>query len=71
VDAELDYRALPARDDPVGLFMIASVGKGEQFTKGRQMAASIGLTPKQYSSGGKERLLGIRSVVVRGRLEMQ
>jgi len=39
--------------------MIASVGNGEQFTKGRQMAASIGLTPKQYSSGGKDRLLGI------------
>jgi transposase len=39
--------------------MIASVGNGEQFTKGRQMAASIGLTPKQFSSGGKERLLGI------------
>ncbi len=70
MDAELDYGALPARDDPVGLFMIASVGKGEQFTKG-QMAASIGLTPKQYSSGGKERLLGIRSVVMRGRLEMR
>ena len=39
--------------------MIASVGSAEQFTKGRQMAASIGLTPRQYSSGGKERLLGI------------
>jgi transposase len=34
-------------------------GNGEQFTKGRQMSASIGLTPKQYSSGGKDRLLGI------------
>lgn len=39
--------------------LIASVGDGTQFTKGRQMAASIGLTPKQYSSGGKDRLLGI------------
>lgn len=39
--------------------LIAVVGNGEQFTKGRQMAASIGLTPKQFSSGGKERLLGI------------
>ncbi len=39
--------------------MIASIGNGEQFTKGRQMAASIGLTPRQYSSGGKDRLLGI------------
>lgn len=39
--------------------LIATVGNGSQFTKGRQMAASIGLTPKQYSSGGKDRLLGI------------
>jgi transposase len=39
--------------------LIASVGDGTQFTRGRQMAASIGLTPKQYSSGGKDRLLGI------------
>ena len=39
--------------------MIASLGDGKQFSKGRQMAASIGLTPKQFSSGGKDRLLGI------------
>lgn len=39
--------------------LIACVGDGSQFTKGRQMAASIGLTPKQFSSGGKDRLLGI------------
>lgn len=39
--------------------LIASVGDGSQFSRGRQMAASIGLTPKQYSSGGKEKLLGI------------
>ena len=39
--------------------LIATVGNGSQFTKGRQMAASIGLTPKQHSSGGKDRLLGI------------
>jgi transposase len=39
--------------------LIACVGDGSQFAKGRQMAASIGLTPKQFSSGGKDRLLGI------------
>ena len=39
--------------------LIATVGNGDQFTKGRQMAASIGLTPRQFSSGGKDRLLGI------------
>ena len=32
---------------------------GEQFANGRQMSAAFGLTPRQHSSGGKERLLGI------------
>lgn len=39
--------------------LIASVGDAKQFAKGRQMSAALGLTPKQQSSGGKERLLGI------------
>jgi transposase len=39
--------------------MLATVGDGRQFRNGRQMSASIGLTPKQHSSGGKERMLGI------------
>jgi transposase len=39
--------------------LIASVGDGKQFKNGRQMAASLGLTPLQHSSGNKERLLGI------------
>jgi len=39
--------------------MVANVGDAKQFKNGRQMAASLGLTPRQNSSGGKERLLGI------------
>jgi len=39
--------------------MLATVGDARQFRNGRQMSASIGLTPKQHSSGGKERMLGI------------
>lgn len=39
--------------------LVAAVGDASQFGNGRQMAASLGLTPKQNSSGGKERLLGI------------
>lgn len=39
--------------------MLAPVGDARQFSNGRQMSASIGLTPKQHSSGGKERMLGI------------
>jgi transposase len=39
--------------------IVANVGDATQFANGRQMAASFGLTPRQNSSGGKERLLGI------------
>jgi len=37
----------------------ATVGTASQFGKGKQLAASLGLTPKQHSSGNKDRLLGI------------
>jgi transposase len=39
--------------------LLATVGDASQFANGRQMAASLGLTPKQNNSGGKEKLLGI------------
>lgn len=39
--------------------LIGAVGDGSQFKRGRDMAAWLGLTPCQHSSGGKERLLGI------------
>ena len=39
--------------------LVATVGDAKHFANGRQMAASLGLTPRQNSSGGKERLLGI------------
>ena len=35
------------------------MGDGKQFKRGRDMAAWLGLTPKQHSSGGKDLLLGI------------
>jgi len=39
--------------------LVATMGDGKQYRKGRDMAAAIGLTPRQHSSGGKDRLLGI------------
>lgn len=39
--------------------LIAAVGDARQFRNGRQLAAFLGLTPRQHSSGGKTRLLGI------------
>lgn len=72
--AELDHEiAVIAASDPVAkrlqqlrgvgpmiaTALLATVGDATQFANGRQMAASLGLTPKQSSSGGKDRLLGI------------
>jgi len=43
----------------VATALVATVGSAEQYPKGRQMAAALGLTARQCSSEGKQRLLGI------------
>jgi len=43
----------------VATALVATVGDASQYHQGRQMAASLGLTPRQCSSGDKHRLLGI------------
>jgi transposase len=39
--------------------LVASLGDGKAFASARQVAAWLGLVPRQDSSGGKPRLLGI------------
>jgi transposase len=39
--------------------LIAAVNQGKEFKKGREMAAWLGLVPRQHSTGGKSKLLGI------------
>ena len=39
--------------------IVATVGDAREFKNGRQLAAWMGLVPKQNSSGGKQNLLGI------------
>ena len=39
--------------------IVAHVGNANQFKNGRQLASYFGITPKEYSSGGKQKLLGI------------
>ena len=39
--------------------IVATVGKAQEFKNGRQLAAWMGLVPRQESSGGKQNLLGI------------
>lgn len=38
---------------------VATLGNAKTFARGRQFAAWVGLTPREHSSGGKTRLLGI------------
>lgn len=39
--------------------LVAAVGDGRAFARGRDMAAWLGLVPRQATTGGKPRLLGI------------
>lgn len=39
--------------------LVAAIGNGAAFRKGRDLAAWLGLVPQQHSTGGKAKLLGI------------
>lgn len=39
--------------------LAAAIGRGETFGRGRDLAAWLGLVPKQMTTGGKPKLLGI------------
>jgi len=42
-----------------GTALLAGLGDASQFRRGRDLAAWLGLVPRQHSTGGKTRLLGI------------
>ncbi len=50
---------IPGVGPLVATALIAEVGDWKAFSSGRNLAAWIGLVPKQHSTGGKERLGGI------------
>jgi transposase len=39
--------------------LIAAIGKAETFERGRDLAVWLGLVPRQSTTGGKPRLMGI------------
>ena len=54
---------------PIGaLLLYATLGSGDSFKNGREFAAYLGLTPKQYSSGGKTNVIGIAKHVANRKL---
>jgi transposase len=39
--------------------LIAAIGQGKSFARGRDLATRLGLVPRQVTTGGRPRLLGI------------
>ena len=50
---------IPGFGPLVSTALVAAIGNGITFRKGRDLAAWLGLVPRQHSTGGKTRLLGI------------
>ena len=52
-------QTIPGFGPLVSSAFLGVIGNGEQFSKGRDAAASLGLVPRQHGTGGKTTLLGI------------
>ena len=58
-EAALRLQSIPGIGPMTATALVAALGDARHFARGRDLSASLGLTPGQHSSGGKERLLGI------------
>lgn len=73
-EASQRLQTIPGYGDIVASAFLSMVGHGEAYKRGRDVSASLGLVPRQHSSGGKDQLLGIskrgdrylRSLLVHG-----
>ena len=52
-------RQIPGIGPLVSTAMVAAIGNGAAFRRGRDFAAWVGVVPRQYSTGGKQKLYGI------------
>ena len=67
-------QTIPGYGPIVASAFLSAIGSGEAYRRGRDVSASLGLVPRQHSSGGKDVLLGIskrgdrylRSLLVHG-----
>ena len=55
-EASRRLEAIPGVGVITATALVATIGDASQFRCGRQLAAWLGLVPRQHSSGGKERL---------------
>jgi len=51
--------AIPGIGPVTATALIAAIGNGAAFHKGREFAAWLGIVPREHSTGGKQKLLGI------------
>lgn len=58
-EASLKLEAIPGIGPITASAIVATVGNALEYKNGRQLAAWLGLVPKQHSSGGKQILQGI------------
>lgn len=58
-EASRRLEAIPGIGPITASALIASIGDAKNFKSGRELAAWLGLVPRQHSSGGKQNLLGI------------
>ena len=66
--------AIPGIGPMIATALVSAIGNASYFKNGRELSAWLGLVPRQYSTGGKQRLLGIskrgdcylRSLLVQG-----
>src|SRR6202140_3259817 len=52
-------RQIPGIGPVVATAIVAAIGNGAAFRKGREFAAWLGIVPREHSTGGKQKLLGI------------
>jgi len=73
-EAERRLQTIPGFGPVIASAFHAAVGDGQAYRRGRDVSASLGLVPRQHSSGGQAVLLGIskrgdsylRSLLVQG-----
>ena len=58
-EASRRLEAIPGVGPVTATAMVASIGDAKNFDNGRQLAAWLGLVPRQHSSGGKNNLFGM------------
>src|ERR1700690_59457 len=51
--------AIPGVGPVTATALVAAIGHGAGFRRGKDLAAWVGMVPREYSTGGKQKLLGI------------